>query len=66
VDQVTTLEDAERRYSDAVDAINAALNELHFAAQACQQAAVHLALDSYTVARVEDWLRLLDMLGQLD
>jgi len=66
VDQDTTLEDAERRYSDAIDAANAALDELHYAAEVRQRATVRRALDSAGVSRVEDGLRLLDILGPLD
>ena len=60
-----TLEDAERRYGNAVNAVNAALDELHFAAEARQQAAVRRALDSAGIALLEDGMRLLDMLGRL-
>jgi len=59
------LEAAERRYSDAVDAVEAALTELHFAAEERQQVAVRRALDQAGVARVEDGLRLLDILDRL-
>jgi hypothetical protein len=57
-----TLEDAERRYSNAVDAVNAALDELHFATEA---RAVRRALDGAGIALLEDGMRLLDMLGRL-
>ena len=60
-----TLEDAERRYGNAVDAVNAALDKLHFAADARHQAAVRRALDGAGIALLEDGMRLLDMLGRL-